>query len=102
MGARASRCTEVYIAHPATLSAQFCRNLAREAGFEPLVESDELSGCGSGIFYMVAQTSGVKRFRLPKGRKPAKVLAGPAFEAAGGGGYSVKMNIGEIFVLAYR
>jgi len=99
---RASRCTEVYIAHPAALSAQFCRNLAREAGFEPLVESDELSGCGSGIFYMVAQTSGVKHFRLPSGCKPGEVLVGPAFGVLGGGVYSVKMNIGEIFALAYR
>ena len=66
------------------------------------MESDELSGCGSGIFCMVAQTLGVKRFRLPKGRRPGEVLAGPSFEVLGGGVYSVKMNIGEIFVLAYR
>ena len=99
---RGAGCTEVYIALPGAVTAQFCRNLAREAGFEPLVESDELSGCGSGIFYMVAQTSGEKRFRLPKGRKPDEVLAGPKFKVAGSGVYSVKMKIGEIFVLAYR
>ena len=99
---RSADCTEVYIALPGAITAQFCRNLAREAGFEPLVESDELSGCGSGIFYMVAQSSGVKHFRLPVGRRPGEVLAGPAFAFAGGGVYSVKMNIGEIFVLAYR
>ena len=99
---RGADCTEVYIALPGAVTAQFCRNLAREAGFEPLVESDELSGCGSGIFYLVAQTSGEKRFRLPKGRKPDEVQAGPKFGVAGGGVYSVKMKIGEIFVLAYR
>ena len=99
---RGAGCTEVYIALPGAVTAQFCRNLAREAGFEPLVESDELSGCGSGIFYMVAQTSGEKRFRLPKRRKPDEVLAGPKFKVAGSGVYSVKMKIGEIFVLAYR
>ena len=99
---RGAGCTEVHIALPGAITPQFCRNLAREAGFEPLVESDELNGCGSGIFYMVAQTSGVKRFRLPKGRKPGAVLSGPSFEVLGGGVYSVKMNIGEIFALAYR
>ena len=99
---RGKHCTEVYIAHPASLTSQFCRNLAREAGFEPLVESDELSGCGSGIFYMVAQSSGVKRFRLPKGCKPIEVLSGPAFKAEEGGRYSATMQIGEIFVLTYR
>ena len=97
---RGADCTEVYIALPGAITAQFCRNLAREAGFEPLVESDELSGCGSGIFYMVAQTSGAKRFRLPKGLKPGEVLAGPAFKPAGDGLYSADMKIGDIFVLS--
>ena len=99
---RGAECTEVYIALPGAITAQFCRNLAREAGFEPLVESDELSGCGSGIFYMVAQSTGEKRFRLPRGCKPSEVLAGSAFKEEGEGVCSVKMQIGEIFVLAYR
>ena len=93
--------TEIYISLPGALTPQFCRNLAQEAGFEPLVESDELSGCGSGIFYMVAQTSGEKRFRLPKGGKPDKVLAGNAFKQFSGDKYSVKMKSGDIFALSY-
>ncbi len=99
---RSTDCTEVYIALPGAITPQFCRNLAREAGFEPLVESDELSGCGSGIFYMVAQSSDEKRFRLPKGREPVKVLAGPSFTRKDDGVFSVPMKIGEIFVLGYR
>jgi hypothetical protein len=94
--------TEIYISLPGALTPQFCRNLAQEAGFEPLVESDELSGCGSGIFYMVAQTSGEKRFRLPKGCKPDKVLAGGAFNKLPDGRFSVKMKCGDIFVLSYK
>jgi hypothetical protein len=94
--------TEVYISLPGALMPQFCRNLAQEAGFEPLVESDELSGCGSGIFSMVAQTSGEKRFRLPKGCKPDKVLAGGAFNKLPDGRFSVKMKCGDIFVLSYK
>ena len=61
----------------------------------------KLSGCGSGIFYMVAQTSGEKRFRLPKGCVPNALLAGPPFRPAGEGRFSVDMKIGEIFALAY-
>ena len=98
---RATDCTEVYIALPGAITPQFCRNLAKEAGFEPLVESDELSGCGSGIFYIVAQSSGEKRFRLPKGREPVKVFAGPGFTRKDDGVFSVPMKIGEIFVLGY-
>lgn len=93
--------TEVYIALPGASTPQFCRNLAREAGFRPLVESDELSGCGSGIFYMVAQKSGMKRFRLPNGCRPGKVLAGNAFGRLPEGEYSVEMKTGDIFVLSY-
>ena len=99
---RGADCTEVHVALPGAITAQFCRNLAREAGFKPLVESDELCGCGSGIFYMVAQNSGVKRFRLPKERKPGAVLSGPSFKAAGDGLYAVKMKVGEIFVMEYK
>ena len=39
---RGADCTEVHIALPGAITAQFCRNLAKEAGFDPLVESDEL------------------------------------------------------------
>ena len=51
---------------------------------------------------MVAQSSGEKRFRLPKGRKPVKVLAGANFTCKEDGMVSVPMKIGEIFVLGYR
>jgi len=87
---------------PGAVTAQFCRNLAREAGFEPLVESDELSGCGSGIFYLVAQSSGKKLFRLPNGNAPDKVLCGSPMSPVGDGRFAVDMKIGEIFVLSYK
>lgn len=99
---RSGGCTEVYIALPGAITAQFCRNLAREAGFEPLVESDELCGCGSGIFYMVAQSSGEKRFRLPKGRRPERVFTGLRFVRCSDDTYSVSMKIGDIFVVSYK
>ena len=51
---------------------------------------------------VVAQSSGEKCFRLPKGRNPVKVLAGANFTCKGDGVFSVPMKIGEIFVLGYR
>ena len=95
-------CTEVHIALPGAITAQFCRNLAKEAGFDPLVESDELSGCGSGIFYMVAQSSGQKLFRLSSGNVPVKVLYGPPMKHIDDVRFAVDMQIGEIFVLSYK
>ena len=99
---RGADCTEVHIALPGAITAQFCRNLAKEAGFDPLVESDELSGCGSGIFYMVAQSSGRKLFRLPNGNAPDKVLCGSSIRHMEDGRLAVDMKIGEIFVLSYK
>lgn len=99
---RGADCTEVYIALPGAITSQFCRNLAREAGFEPLVDSDELSGCGSGIFYMVAQSSGQKLFHLPSGNVPDKVLYGPPMKHIDDVRFAVDMKIGEIFVLSYK
>jgi hypothetical protein len=93
--------TEVYTSFPGGITSQLCRNFVREAGLEPLLETDELSGYGSGIFYMVAQTDGDKRFRLPKGVVPDKVLEGPAFKKEGKG-YVVRLRRGAIFVLAVK
>ena len=55
--------TELYVAHPAAITPALCRNLAREAGFAPIVDTDDISGCGSGIFWLLAQTDGTRRFR---------------------------------------
>jgi hypothetical protein len=49
----------------------------------------------------VAQTDGDKRFRLPKGVVPDKVLEGPAFKKEGKG-YVVRLRRGAIFVLAVK
>ena len=96
---RAKDFTEVYLAHPAALTPALCRNLAREAGFAPILETDDISGCGSGILWLVAQTDGVRRFRLPPGLRPGKVLVGPAF-TPDGDAYAVTMKTAEIFAVA--
>ena len=91
--------TEVHTAFPGGITPELCRNLVREAGLKPLVDSNELSGYGSGLFYIVAQSDGRKRFRLPKGVRPGQVLEGPAFRPDGDG-FAVTLKRGDIFVLA--
>lgn len=98
---RAGGCTEVYVSAPNQMPQRFCRNLSREAGFEPTVETDDLSGFGSGIFYLLAQTDGVKRFKLPRTCRAGEVLEGPTYETVGES-CEVPMKRGEIFVLEVK
>lgn len=98
---RGADCTEVYTSVPGGITPQLCRNLLREAGLQPLVETDEISGYGSGLFYMVAQSDGYKTFRLPKGVRPDKLLEGPEFKIRGDR-YQTYMTRGQIFVLSVR
>ena len=93
--------TEVYTSMPGGITPRLCRNLVHAAGLKPLVDTDELSGYGSGIFYILAQSTGVKRFRLPDGVSPDKVLAGPAFRKDGAG-YAVRLNRADIFILSVK
>ena len=90
--------TEVYMAQPAALTPAFCRNLARAAGFAPLLETDDLSGCGSGIFWVLAQSDGKRVFRAPPGYRPDKVLVGPPF-AADGNAFAVELKTAELFAV---
>ena len=96
---RGRGCTEVYLAHPAALTPALCRNLAKEAGFLPLLESDDLSGCGSHILYFVALSEGRKRFRAPAGYRPGRVLAGPRYSRSADGAYDVELKLADVFAV---
>ena len=98
---RSRDCTEVFASYPSGFTAEFCRNLLREAGLKPLVETNELAGYGSGLFYIVAQSDGEKRFRLPDGVLPKKTLEGPE-AVRDGEGYKVTLKRGQIYILAVR
>ena len=98
---RGRDCTEVFASYPSGFTAEFCRNLLREAGLKPLVETNELAGYGSGLFYIVAQSDGEKRFRLPDGVLPKKTLEGPE-AVRDGEGYKVTLKRGQIYILAVR
>jgi len=98
---RGRDCTEVFVSFPGGISAELCRNLLREAGLKPLVDTNELSGYGSGIFYLVAQSDGEKHFRLPSGVKPDKTLEGPE-AVRDGDGYKVTLKRGQIYILGVK
>ena len=98
---RAGGCTEVHIANPGQFPAAFVRNLAREAGFCPLLESEDISGYGCGLFYILSQCDGIKRFRLPTGRKAGQVLYGPALVKEDGI-YSVTLRRNQMFILEVK
>jgi hypothetical protein len=91
--------TEVYVSIPNGFSVPFLRNVARSVGFEPIMDTDDLSGYGSGLFYIVAQTDGVKKFRLPDGKKPGKTLEGPVCSVLSDGSCEVTLKRSQVFVL---
>ena len=97
---RTRDCTELYLAHPATLTPALFRNLARETGFLPLIESDDISGCGSSIFWFIALSDGPRRFRAPSGYRPGRVLAGPGYAPAGDGLFETHVQTADIFAVA--
>ena len=92
--------TEVYLAHPASLSAQLCRNLVREAGFWPIFESDDISGFGSGLFYALSQKSGYRTYRLPRGYRPGKVFTGQVCKIESAEVFSLTLQRGDLLVMA--
>jgi len=93
--------TEVHLANPGQLPDAFLRNLAREAGFEPLLETGDISGYGSGLFYILSERAGEKRFRLPRGAVAGETLYGPAYGKSGDG-YVVTLGRDEMFVMEVR
>ena len=98
---RSGGCTEVHIANPGQIPETFIRNLVREAGFSPLVETGDITGYGSGLFYILSQSEGVKRFRLPAGRTAGETLYGPACMEEGDG-YAVSLKRNQVFVLEVK
>ena len=94
--------TEVYSAVQGGITPQLCRNLLHEAGLRPLIETDDISGYGSGLFFIRAQNDGVRRFRLPNGVRPVKTLEGPDFRRERDGFCSVPMKRAEMFILSVQ
>lgn len=97
---RSPDCTEVLSVVQGGLTTQLCRNMLREARLQPLLESDDISGYGSGLFYILAQSDGVRRFRLPEGVRPVRTLEGPDFKVEGENHYSVDLKTAQMFIVS--
>lgn len=94
--------TEIFAALPSALTPQFCRNLAKAAGFEPWIDTDDISGFGSKLFYISAQTDGVKKVVLPSGHPIDRVLTGHKIIQTDDYHFQVSLKRGEVFVLKTR
>ena len=69
--------TEVFIGQPGAVTPQLFRNLAREAGIQPSLETDDIFLCGAGLLGVGASTgSGIRKIRIPKGFSKAVPLSG--------------------------
>ena len=73
--------TEVFIGQPGAVTPQLFRNLAREAGIIPSLETDDLFYCGSGLIGVGASTgSGRRMIRFPAGYRKVESLTGHKVE----------------------
>ena len=95
---RGDGCAEIYTSVPGGITPQLCRNMAREAGFPPVVDSDDISGFGSGILYILAQSDGVKTIRLPEGMVAGKVFCGRDFDVRDGR-LEVHLRRGDLWIM---
>jgi len=69
--------TEVFIGQPGCITPQLFRNFAREAGIEPVLESDDLFYFGSGLLGIgAAKGDGIRKVRFPKGFSKVEALTG--------------------------
>ena len=60
--------TEFFIGQPGALSPQLIRNMAAEAGMQPLLDSDDLLVYGGGLLTVCASLGdGIRKIRLPDG-----------------------------------
>ena len=60
--------TEFFIGQPGALSPQLIRNMAAEAGMQPLLDSDDLLLYGGGLLTVCASLGdGIRKIRIPDG-----------------------------------
>ena len=76
--------TVVWIGFPGALSPQFIRNLAKEAGMTPLLESDNEILIGSGLLGVIGIEGGTQVVHLPANCKIEKCLSGHSYTIQNG------------------
>jgi hypothetical protein len=76
--------TVVWIGFPGALSPQFIRNLAKEAGMTPMLESDNEILIGSGLLGIIGIAGGTQTVHLPANYKIEKCLSGHDYTVENG------------------
>lgn len=101
---RARGFTEIVVGAPGSVTPQFLRNVCREAGFEPVLESDDFYVEGGGLMVIGGCVrDGVRRIRLPRGVKALKCLTGQHVRYPDEGFAEVDIDCGKaaIFSVSY-
>lgn len=77
--------TEIYIGQPGGLTPRLVKNIAKEAGVEPYLDSDkDISRFGAGLLTVSAMAGGEKTVSLSKkGKFNIKCLTGQTFNESG-------------------
>ena len=95
--------TEVIVGAPGSVTPQFLRNVCREAGFEPVLESDDFYVEGGGLMVIGGCVrDGVRRIRLPKGVKSLKCLTGQTVRYPEKGFAEVDIDCGKAAIFAIQ
>ena len=91
--------TEIFIGQPGSISPELVRNIAKEAGIQPLLESDDLLIAGGGLLSVGALTgNGNRKIYFPEGVKQMKCLTGQKIIRTGKDFIEVKMKYREAAV----
>ncbi len=91
--------TEIFIGQQGALTPQMLRNIAREAGIEPSLDSNDVSYQGGGIISISATTGGVKEIRVPKGADGLTVLTGHKVVKSDKESIKVEVKAGDTLVV---
>jgi hypothetical protein len=98
---RARGFTEIVVGAPGSVTPQFLRNVCREAGFEPVLESDDFYVEGGGLMVIGGCVrDGVRRIRLPRGVKSLKCLTGQRVRYPDEGFAEVDIDCGKAAIFS--
>ena len=75
------------------------RNIAREAGIEPALDSNDISYQAGGIISISASTGGVKEIHIPQGANGLTVLTGHKVVKSGKDSIKVEVKAGDTLVV---
>lgn len=92
--------TEIFIGQSGAITPQLMRNIAKEAGIRPILESGDLLVTGGSLIAIGASTgNSVRRVQYPEGVKSVKCLTGQKITKTGPDFCDIELKYGESAVL---